>query len=88
VNAQSTAYTINSTGKKKLFLKRTDAGGEEGAHPAVPCWGVGRQCKVILVAGGGRRSRTSLPAASWGSGRGSRRLQVPMNAGNRRSHVV
>jgi hypothetical protein len=68
VNAQSTAYTINSTGKKKQFFERTNAGGEEEAHPAVACWGVGQQRNVIVVAGG-RRSWTSLPAASRGGGR-------------------
>jgi hypothetical protein len=41
MNAQSTAYTINSTGKKKRLLERTDAGGKEGAHLALACSGVG-----------------------------------------------
>jgi hypothetical protein len=69
VNAQSTAYTINSTGKKKQFLEWIDRGR---AHRAVACWGVGRQRKVIEVAGGWR-SGTLLPAASRGGGRGSHR---------------
>jgi hypothetical protein len=49
--------------KKKQFLERTYAGGEEGAHLAVACWGVGQQRKDLVVAGG-RRSWTSLLAAS------------------------